>query len=64
MMEVWPTEPYAKLCQMPLRYHERRQTISRNSAERETSDMLAQDRAWWHEYIDALCIPVGTTGVD
>ena len=25
---------------------------------------LAQDRLWWCEFIRALCIPVGATGVD
>ena len=25
---------------------------------------LAQDRMWWREFIEALCIPVGATGID
>ena len=27
-------------------------------------DELAQDRAWWREFIEALCIPEGATGID
>ena len=27
-------------------------------------DELAQDRAWWREFIETLCIPVGATGID
>ena len=27
-------------------------------------DELAQDRAWCHEFIEALCIPEGATGID
>ena len=25
---------------------------------------LAQDRMWWHEFTEALCIPEGATGCD
>ena len=27
-------------------------------------DELAQDRAWWREFIEALCIPEGSTRTD
>ena len=27
-------------------------------------DELAQDRAWWREFIEVLCIPEGATGID
>ena len=27
-------------------------------------DELAQDRAWWREFTEALRIPVGATGID
>ena len=27
-------------------------------------DELAQDRAWWREFIEALCIPEGATEID
>ena len=30
----------------------------------EVIEELAQDRAWWREFIEALCIPVGATGID
>ena len=30
----------------------------------ENLDELAQDRAWWCEFTEALCIPVGATGID
>ena len=30
----------------------------------EDLEELAQDRMWWREFIEALCIPVGATGND
>ena len=30
----------------------------------EDLDELAQDREWWRLFIEALCIPVGATGID
>ena len=30
----------------------------------EDLEELAQDRWWWREFIEALCIPQGATGVD
>ena len=41
-------------------------TMRREAGEecREDLGELAQDRWWWREFIEALCIPQGATGVD
>ena len=41
-------------------------TMRREAGEEcwEDLEKLAQDRWWWREFIEALCIPQGATGVD
>ena len=41
-------------------------TMRREAGEECWEDMeeLTQDRWWWREFTEALCIPQGTTGVD
>ena len=44
----------------------RMRTMRREAGEECWEDLeeLAQDRWWWREFIEALCIPQGATGVD